>query len=584
MNFAKDFSEKLRSQISISDIISKKVRLKKQGKNFIGLCPFHNEKSPSFSVNEQKGFYHCFGCHAHGDIITFTMETEGLQFKDAVIKLAEEYRIEIPFVQNNLTTQNYIIRDFEIAEKIAQFFHKNLYSTNAVEAQNYLKKRGFNSEICKKFMIGFAPKSYELLTNYLRELGFTDKEIADCGVIGKNDNGKIYDKFRNRITFVITDKKNRPIAFGGRSLGDEMPKYLNSAETNIFKKNLTLYNYFLAKKSIFEKGFALLVEGYVDTISLAINGFENTVAGLGTALGNEHLQQLFTITDKIILCLDGDKAGFNAMKRITEIALPIINSKKNIFFVFLPEQLDPDDFIKKYGKMEFQKLLDTATPLSQALIDFTIHDLNFKNSSRLLAEEKARLEMELNQKINLIIDPATKKYFNQFIKDWMFQNSRKTSKNIFSQPTKALLLSNKKLNNFNKNSLTILALLIKFPQLVNYRDNDFDLRELSFEDEKISELKEFIINLIDENCQNIIESLDKSDFNIYNLEIKNILASPQSNDINLNKKFRLLLLKDLFTNLERQCKENLNNAEIYIYKNSVESQIFDLQKDLLNSL
>jgi DNA primase len=284
------------------------------------------------------------------------METEGLQFKDAVIKLAEEYRIEIPFVQNNLTTQNYIIRDFEIAEKIAQFFHKNLYSTNAVEARNYLKKRGFNSEICKKFMIGFAPKSYELLTNYLRELGFTDKEIADCGVIGKNDNGKIYDKFRNRITFVITDKKNRPIAFGGRSLADEMPKYLNSAETNIFKKNLTLYNYFLAKKSIFDKGFALLVEGYVDTISLAINGFENTVAGLGTALGAEHLQQLFTITDKIILCLDGDKAGFNAMKRIAEISLPIINSKKNIFLVFLPEQLDPDDFIKKYRYIGFDNL------------------------------------------------------------------------------------------------------------------------------------------------------------------------------------------------------------------------------------
>lgn len=582
MNFTKDFPDKLRSQISISDIISKKVRLKKQGKNFSGLCPFHNEKSPSFSVNEQKGFYHCFGCHAHGDIITFTMETEGLQFKDAIIKLAEEYRIEIPYVQNNLVQQNYIIRDFEIAEKIAQFFHKNLFSTNdAVEARNYLKKRGFNSEICKKFMIGFAPKSYELLTNYLRDLGFSDKEIADCGVIGKNDNGKIYDKFRNRITFVITDKKNRPIAFGGRSLADEMPKYLNSAETDIFKKNLTIYNYYLARKSIFDKGFVILVEGYVDTVSLAINGFENTVAGLGTALGAEHLHQLFSITDKIILSLDGDKAGFNAMKRLVEIALPIINSKKNIYFVFLPEQLDPDDFIKKYGKAEFQKQLDSAKPLSQALIDFTIHDLGFKNPSQLLAEEKARLEMELNQKTNLITDPATKKYFNQFIKDWLFQNNRKNIKNQITKTTKSILSANK---NLNKNTLTIVALLIKFPQLVKYRDNEFDIRELSFEDEKFNEFKEFIINLIDENCSNIIESLDKSDFNIYNVEIKNILASPQSNDINLNKKFRLLLLQDLLNNLERQCKENLNNAEIYIYKNSVQSQIFELQKELLNSL
>jgi len=597
MNFAKDFPEKLRSSILVSEIVGKKVRLKKRGKDYLGLCPFHNEKTPSFTVNDQKGFYHCFGCQAHGDIITFVMETERLEFKDTVFKIAQDFGIEVPIVENSRAENNYIARDFEIIAKINEFFAKNLHQQNVLEARDYLKKRGFNSIIAKRFHLGYAPNSYEALTNYLKVLGFNDNEIGSCGVIGKNDKGKLYDKFRNRITFAITDKKNRPIAFGGRSLGDDMPKYLNSAETDIFKKNLTLYNFFNARKSIFDKGFAIMVEGYMDTISLAVNGFENVVAGLGTAIGEEHLKQLFAITDKIVICLDGDNAGYKAMKRVCEIALPLINSQKNILFCFLPNQMDPDDFVKKYGVSEFQKALDASIPMSQAIIDFTVNDLGIKNYLKLSAEEKARLDLELNKKINLINDSASKKYFMQFVKDWLFSIGRTIANKSSKIGVSKVIINQKNLQKFNKNSIIIMAFLIKFPQLVNYRDNDFNLREMQFEDEKMTELKEFILNLVDENCQNIVEELDKSDFRLYNSEIKNIVARQNSNDSNLHKKFRLLLLKDLFSNVERQYLENLNAiddiethqttistqkiTEIFDYKNTIHAKIIELEKDII---
>jgi DNA primase len=524
------------------------------------------------------------------------MENERLEFKEAIFKLADDFGIQVPVVATSQIQQNYVARDFEIIEKINQFFEKNLYQETAIEARNYLKKRGFNSTIAKKFHIGYALNSYEGLLNHLRNQGFSDSEIEGCGVIGKNDKGKLYDKLRNRITFAISDRKNRLIAFGGRTLGDDLPKYLNSAETEIFKKNQTLYNYSNARKAIFDNGCAIMVEGYVDAISLANNGFENVVAGLGTAIGEEHLKQLFQITDKIIMCLDGDNAGVKAAKRVLEIALPLINSKKTLAFNFLPNQMDPDDFLKNYGAREFKKILDEAVPLSKAMFDFAVADLGLKNIEKLAPESKARLELELNAKINLITDPASKKYFNLFAKDALFSIGRPQNnfkKNIF----KTSILPKKNRNNFDQNSLLIMAMLIKYPELINYRDNDFDLREMQFEDEKMSDIKEFIVNLIDENCQNIVEELEKSDFKLYNKEIKNIFLLREKifNGENIKQKYRLLLLKDLFVKVERQYLENLNaidevqahqnkapnQKEIFDYKESLQSQIRELEKEIL---
>jgi DNA primase len=583
MNFSKDFPEKLKSSILISEVIGKKVKLKKHGKEFSGLCPFHNEKSPSFTVNDQKGFYHCFGCHAHGDIISFTIDSEALVFKDAVIKLANDFGIEIPYVKNLDNIIDYKSQDFTITEEINKFFEKNLYLPSNQNARTYLKNRGFNSVIAKKFHIGYAINSYEALIKHLQNLGFDNSHIENCGVVGKSDNGKLYDKLRNRITFAITDKKNRIIGFGGRSLGSDMPKYLNSAETELFKKNQTLYNFANAKKAIYDKGFAIIVEGYIDVISLAVNGFENVVAGLGTAISSNHIQQLFLITDKIIMCLDGDQAGINAAKRALEIALPFINSKKNMSFAFLPNQMDPDDFIKKSGNLEFKKILQDAIPLSQAMFDFANADLGLTNK-KLSAEDKARLEFELQHKINLITDNSVKKYFNLFVKESLFRlNSRNSSENNSIKFSKINNINAK--HNPNIYPLSIIAYLIKDPTLVNYSDKEFDVREMAFEHQEITDLKEFVISLIDENCENIVEKLDKSDFRAYNLQIKNILDKRLINKNNIKQKFRILLLEDLLIKLEKQSKESLNienlhNLEIINYKESIKTMINNLKNDI----
>lgn len=592
MNFSREFPEKLKNRILLSDVIGKKVKLKKTGKDYLGLCPFHNEKSPSFHVNDHKGFYHCFGCQAHGDIITFTIEQEKIPFKEAVIKLADDYGIEIPRVDVNLNANtDYQAGDFEIAEKINQFFEQNLYDIIGKNAREYLRKRGFNSKIAKKFHIGYAPNSYDALQNYLKKLGFSDKLIENSGVIGKSENGRIYDKFRNRITFAITDRKNRIIAFGGRSLGDDMPKYLNSAETDIFKKSQTLYNYFNAKKSILEQGYAIMVEGYVDCIIVSSSGQENVVAGLGTAISEDHIKQLFSITDKIIVCLDGDNAGIKASKRVLELGLSLINSKKNLEFCLIPNKMDPDEYIRDFGVLEFKKLLENAKPASQALLDFVCDELKIDLLQAISPENKARLEYELGQKISQINDVPTKKYFNLFVRDALFSLGKKTKNSNIAVVNK--LSIDKNPQEFHIQN-ALIGYLIKFPELINYEDNEFNIREHIFIDEKINELKELIINLADEGNKNIIEELDKSEFKIYNVKIRKVIALLNSN--NLHKKFRLLLLKELLIKVERQYKENLNEndddnahqamilsqktTEFFKYKQSLELEIRAISQEI----
>ena len=577
MNFAKDFPDKLRASILASEVVGKKVRLKKRGKEFSGLCPFHNEKTPSFTVNDQKGFYHCFGCQAHGDIITFVMEKDHLEFKDAVIKLAQDHGIQIPYTNSLENNTKYQSRDLEIVEVINNFFEKNLYSKIAHDAREYLKSRGFNSNIAKKFHLGYAPNSYNALYDHLKNHGFSPDDMLNSGVIAKNDQGNFYDKMRNRVTFAITDKKNRPIAFGGRAIGSEMPKYLNSAETTIFKKSQTLYNFANARKFIFDEAYAIIVEGYIDTISLAVNGFENVVAGLGTAVSSEHLLQLFSITDKIIICLDGDNAGIKAAKRLLEISLPLINSKKNILFCFLPNQLDPDDFIRKFGAAEFKKVINNALPLSEAMLNFAVQDLNIDQNLKISPENKARLEYELSAKINLINDFATKKYFNLFIKDALFKIGKNDKKpNLLNIKKPSINTEAQSLKIATMKSLEILAFLIKYPSLVNYRDKEFDLREMDFNDDKISNLKEFIVNLIDENCQNPLEELEKSDFKHYNSFLKRIVDRLSNDKTNIEQMFRIVLLEDL----ENKINTNLNKKEILEYKESLKESSVQLRNNL----
>ena len=600
MYFSQDFPDKLRSSILISELIAKSVALKKKGKEFTGLCPFHNEKTPSFSVNDQKGFYHCFGCQAHGDIISFVMNKEGLNFKEAVVQIAQDFSIEIPIVKS-LSSQNQNNQEhdrrLELLEEITKFFEKNLYQNFAIEARKYLQKRGINSATAKKFRLGFALDSYESLNKFLSEKNYTSKEILECGIIAKNDRGKIYDKMRNRIIFPITNKKNQVIAFGARTLGSDLPKYLNSQETEIFKKNHTLYNIFNARKAIFDKSYAVIVEGYMDAISLAINGVENVVAGLGTAIGEPHLKQLFSITDKIIICLDGDSAGIRAARRLSDIALPLINAKKNIALAILPNNLDPDDFIKAFGSSAFIKFIDDAESLSQSLFDFALLDLDLVNKAQIVAEDRAKLEAILQQKTSLILDNTCRKHFTNFFKDSLFSLTRNTSKKNFKSPS--ILENQAKHNNFKAlNSLPkqaeaialqAISLLIFSPTLSNYQDEMFNLREVNFFDEKFTTIKEYVVDLIDNDVKNLLEMLENSEFKSYNISFKTMVASlNRKNFESCENKLRILLLKDLLLQLELQYQESLHKTddlhsnkikEIFDYKNSIQLLIIELEKE-----
>ena len=596
MQFPQDFPDKLRSSILVSEVVGKKVVLKKKGREFMGLCPFHNEKTPSFTVNDQKGFYHCFGCQAHGDIITFEMNQEGLDFKEAIYKLARDFSIEVPQVKNFKIDQvNNDHLAYEILEEITKFFEKNLYLPIAQDARKYLQKRGINSVIAKKFRLGFALDSYESLTKHLQSKNYLEKDILQCGIIAKNDRQKIYDKLRNRITFPITNKKNQVIAYGARTLGNDLPKYLNSQETEIFKKNHTLYNIANARKAIFDKSFGVIVEGYMDAISLSVNGIENVVAGLGTAIGENHLKQLFQITDKIIICLDGDSAGIRAARRLSDIALPLINVKKNIALAILPNELDPDDFIKTYGAQAFIKFLDEAKSLSQSLFDFAISDLSLSDVNKIVAEDRVKLEEILHQKTSLIIDNQCKKHFTNFFKDCVFNLTRNNfKKNI---KTNSIVLNKTKFNNLGTiNSLPkqaenialqIISLLITYPTLCNYSDDVFIFRDVNLFDEKFTTLKEFLIDLIDHQEKNLLEMLENSEFNSYNKALKPMISGlSQKNFDSCKNLFRILLLKDLLLQLEIQCQESLNKnddlysekiTEILNYKNSIKLLINKLE-------
>lgn len=607
MRFAKDFPDKLRSSILLSEVIGKKVALKQRGKEFQGLCPFHNEKSPSFTVSDQKGFYHCFGCAAHGDLIGFTMNSDGLDFKSAVLKLAADFGIEVPYVKSDEVMENKEARDYLILEKICQFFEKNLYEDAGSTARNYLRSRVIRASTAKNFRLGFAPNSYEKLINFLKSEGFSESEIAATGAISRNERGA-YDKFRNRVIFPIADKKNRVIAFGGRVLGDELPKYLNSAETDLFKKNQTLYNFANARKAIFDKGYAVVVEGYFDVISLAAAGVENVVAGMGTALGAEHLKELFLITDKIVICLDGDAAGIRAAKKVCDIALPLISAKKNLAVTFLPGKMDPDDFVKEFGAAEIEKKFTDAAPLSQSLYEFALLDLGVKDRAKMTAEEKAKVENVLFKKADLINDAATKKYFIQFFKDLLFTAGRSFGKGKKPATVSTFLQNIVAKESKSKSSAAdnlakeIIAFIVAFPQLAQFREDGHDVKELHFANEKLDEIKSAIIDLIE--CNEVVDKTKIAELaNEKNAaeiiaQIIEMATSLESRDLETNLvKFRILLLRDLLLHVEAQCKTLSETSEaettdpsaitdekikeIFAYKHSLQKKILQLEQEII---
>jgi DNA primase len=360
------FIDELIARADVVNVVGARVNLKRAGSNYKGLCPFHDEKTPSFTVSPDKGFYHCFGCGAHGTAIGFLMEHDNLSFPEAVEALAEMLGLTVP-VERDAAKGDENEGLLAVLTEADQIFRRALRETPA--AVDYLKRRGIDGATAGRFGIGFAPDAWDTL---LKELGGSAARIdalIRAGLVIQNEQGRRYDRFRNRITFPIRDPKGRVIGFGGRVLDASEPKYLNSPETPVFHKGLALYGLFEARRHPGRAPRIVVVEGYLDVISLAQFGIEPAVATLGTATTAEHIRRLTRLTDQLVFCFDGDRAGRAAAWRALEIALPFGGGKVELKFLLLPEGEDPDSFVRSRGADAFSALLDDAAPLSRFLVD-----------------------------------------------------------------------------------------------------------------------------------------------------------------------------------------------------------------------
>ncbi|WP_446470460.1 DNA primase [Xenorhabdus stockiae] len=366
------FINDLLARTDIIDLIDVRVPLKKKGKNHQACCPFHNEKTPSFTVNGDKQFYHCFGCGAHGNAIDFLMNYDRLDFVESIEELATMHGLEVPYEAGS--GGGHIERHqrqnlYQLMDKLNSFYQRSLTTPNGQAARQYLTRRGLSEEVIQRFAIGFAPAGWD---NVLKQFAHNTEDrnqLSDAGMLVTNDNGRTYDRFRERIMFPIRDRRSRVIAFGGRVLGDALPKYLNSPETEIFHKGRQLYGLYEAQQSHNILSRLLVVEGYMDVVALAQFGIDYAVASLGTSTTAEHVQLLFRTTDSVICCYDGDRAGRTAAWRTLETALPYLNDGRQLRFMFLPDGEDPDSLVRKEGREVFEQRMEKALTLSEFLFD-----------------------------------------------------------------------------------------------------------------------------------------------------------------------------------------------------------------------
>ena len=361
-----DFISTLLGRVDIVAVIDRYVPLKKAGANYQACCPFHSEKTPSFTVSPPKQFYHCFGCGAHGTAVGFLMEHAGKAFPEAVEELAREVGLEVPRVESagEKERRDDTAEVTRVLLAAAKFYRAKLKdSPRAIE---YLKRRGLTGEMAARFGIGYATDAWQALEAVFPDYG--DAALVEAGLVINGDGGKRYDRFRDRVMFPIHDSRGRVIGFGGRTLGGGDPKYLNSPETAVFSKGRELYGLFLARDAIRDAGMVVVVEGYMDVVALAQHGIEYSVATLGTSTTPAHAQKLFRLADTVVFCFDGDAAGRKAAWRALENALPVLADGKNARFLFLPDGDDPDDFVRKRGRAEFTRALAAAVPLSEYLM------------------------------------------------------------------------------------------------------------------------------------------------------------------------------------------------------------------------
>ena len=418
------FIDELRARVSIADVVGAKVKLTKKGREYQGLCPFHNEKTPSFTVNESKGFYHCFGCGAHGDIIKFEMEANGLPFIDALQKLAHQAGLQMP----QLSAKDKKEEDerkslYEIMETACAFFERELRMPDGASGLKYFtEKRSLSPETLKKFRLGFAPNNNALMA-HLKAQGIDEKDMKELGLIAipEDTSRRPHDFFRNRVMIPITNKQGKIIAFGGRVMEKIEPKYLNSPDTPIFNKRRNLYNLDKAREVAYKEKKLIICEGYMDVIALDRYGFGYAVAPLGTALTEEQIAEAWRVCPEPILCLDGDSPGVKAAMRAVDRVLPMLKAGYSLQFLFLPDNQDPDEYLQAHGHDSFAALMRKTSPL----IDILWRKYT-ENEDSSTPEKKALIEKTLLSEVAKIGDATVRSYYAQEIRSRIYAAFRRT--------------------------------------------------------------------------------------------------------------------------------------------------------------
>lgn len=493
----KSFIEDLLVRTDIVEIIGNRIKLRKTGNNFTALCPFHNEKTPSFTVSPNKQFYYCFGCGAHGNAISFIMNFDRMEFVDAIETLASYIGLDVP--REISKTSTFITEFHQILAKSNHYYQQQLRSANNAIA--YLKTRGLSGEICKRFNIGYAPPGWNNLLAKLGKTNTSQSQLVTAGMLIKKEDNHLYDRFRNRIMFPIHDQRGNVIGFGGRSIGDEFPKYLNSPETPIFNKSQELYGLYEAKQTNNNLSHIIIVEGYMDVISLAQHGITYAVATLGTATTTKHIQKLLRYTSKIIFCFDGDIAGKKAAWRALKNTLPLMRDGIQASFLFLPENEDPDSQIRKESKSNFLKRIHNAIPLSEFFF------------TQLIEEETININTvdgraHIAQKANQLLDTIPNGIFYQL---------------MLKKLAKKIHLDTSEIRNFNKMNktsptykhnitkspslvLSAIKLLLHYPQLAKYGKNLNQIADINLPYiQLLAEILTLLIQHPDFTTANILE-------------------------------------------------------------------------------
>ena len=513
MRYSDEILDEVKSSNDIVDVISQYISLKRSGRNYFGLCPFHNEKSPSFSVSPDKQIFHCFGCGVGGNVITFISKIEGIGFKESIEVLAEKANIKLPTIENSADSKKEELKAkvYKVNSFTAEYYHKKLYEPTSKIAQDYVKKRQLNNETLQSFKIGFSGK-FDELYRALKKEGFNEEEILESGLVNKNENGKYIDRYRNRLMIPILDERNRVIAFGGRVLDDSKPKYINSPENIVYNKGSHLFGLNVAKKG--ETKRLLIVEGYMDAISLHQRGITSVVASLGTALTTRQGWLLRKNCEQVILGFDSDGAGQTAILRAMEV---MQNMGCDIRVLQMSGAKDPDEYVVKYGAVRFQKLLDDAISLIEFKIKILQKDLNLESASDKIKflNEIAKLisKIENTMEREIYIEKIAKGY--NISKEAIYaevnklQYSNRRSSNVLEKE-RPVVSRVKKENSISeeviKRENTIIWILIN--SVETYKTIKENIKIEDFKNEENKEILKEIYKALENGNNNISSVLD----------------------------------------------------------------------------